>query len=79
MPDLHAEIRDSLNAASKSIARLRRPLTDFERISEMQRTLVTLHDTCANLARAIGVPDAVETVPGAKPHVTTDVVDEHQG
>ena len=67
--DLLREVKDSLDAAGKAIDNMM--AVDVN--PRVRKSLTLLHDCCANLARAIGVPNAVEPETGTTPHVDTKV------
>lgn len=85
--DLHQEIRDSLSAAGAAIEKLGKLPPSFtgvgyekERDEVTHVVLIHLTDCVANIARAIGVSNAVEG--GSTPHVETKTefpADEHSG
>jgi hypothetical protein len=69
MPDLHREASEAIALAAKTVGELK----DYSGSSEVRRALITVVDAIANVARAVGIPDAVEPEPGAKPKVETEI------
>jgi hypothetical protein len=72
--ELFRETAESLETARKAVSRLSDGPTGgvtSGRDVLINTALVALVDVCAQLARLVGVPNAVEPEPGAQPHVTT--------
>ena len=69
MPDLYREASEALKTATHAVQATR----DDVRPEAIQLAFVTLLDAISQVARVVGIPDAIEPGPGATPNVSTEI------